>query len=786
MIRTWLDRLLKWLVVRFGGDELLQLILVWVTLGCVGIGLTGVIKELDFGFMMGLIPVSVLGAWLLTRASWTGWMVGPTGSLLGLSGLMLTVGKMGRPLLALLASAFSAVGQWLRGCVVGFSTETGEQVRQCGFDSSPVTVSWRALVESFAALVGRLDHWFGSLRSGITFKDPLAITFLCGLAFCLVTLWALWWVRRRGHVMAGLLPAIAFLAYFIYLNGSVKQIIWLVLACGGMLLLQAAGHYAASLRRWMQQHLQRVEIEQTLVFGVSLLTISMMLAGGLLPTIPTEKIRKAIDDALHTHRHSSTSTTEYYQPSTGIPNPAVPHTIGAGPDPSDAMIMYVSVDGYNPVPETYVAAVQQSEVRYYWQSQTYDLYTGKGWSTKAIRIEEKAADQPLLPGVDPAIQSADYRLVTQHITRFRSEEDVTFAAGELLQLDQPSTTLWNDFGVFIAARTDADIYTAVSHIQSPSVEELRSAGTDYPPSLAPYLQLPDSLPPRVRDLAISLTINQPSAYNKAAVLEAYLYQFPYSLDVSSPPSDRDAVDFFLFDLKKGYCDYFASAMVVMVRAAGLPARMVIGYTSGIYDFQAHRFEVRALNAHAWAQVYFPGIGWVDFDPTSNQPLPYRPGEKPEAATPASLPPPGQQAPFQFTVRRLWQGGLPQKMLGVLAAAVICYFLPFETWWLMLLPTDRALKTIFRRLYRRGRAFHIQPNPSRTPDEFTRVLVANLQRFAGDENQAGLVSALCADLNRLTGVYDRMLFSEVPLRKEEKQEAVRAWVRVRRELRRVRS
>jgi transglutaminase-like putative cysteine protease len=783
MIGEWLDRFFKWLIGRFGGDELLQLILLWITLGCVGLGLSMVIEGFDYGFMLALIPVSVLTTWLLTRTRWPGWRYGLTGSLLGLVGLALTVGKIGRPLFAILTSFFSAAGQWFQSCVVGLSPVAGARVRECAFNSLPVTASWQALAESFTTLLARLGNWFNTLQHDGLINDPLVVTFLGGLAFWLAALWALWWVRRRGNVLAGLLPAIAFLAYFIFQNHFMKAIPWLVLACGGILLLQAAGNFKQSLRRWALQHLDRIDIEPTLIFSVTILTIGMMLAGGLLPTIPVEKLRKALDDALHTDERQTTVTGQ--RPITGIPNPAVPHTIGPGPDPSTAVIMFVSVEGYNPPPAGYTAIVQQSAVRYYWRSQTYDLYTGYGWTTNSISVEKVGANQPLLPGVDLSASNADYLLVTQHITRFRSDEGVTFAAGELLQLDQPATILQNDSGGFIAARTESNDYTAVSRVRVASVEQLRNAGIDYPPSILRYLQLPDELPARVRDLSISLTVDQSTPYDKAAVLEAYLYQFPYSLDVPRPPYNHDAVDFFLFDLKKGYCDYFASAMVVMARAAGLPARLVIGYTSGVYDNLEGHFVVRASNAHAWAQVYFPNIGWVDFDPTSNQPLPYRPGEKPEASAAAFLPPPGQQAPFRFALQRVWAGGLLQTLLGIVVVALVCLILPFETWWLMLLPTDRALKAIFCRLYRRGRAFHIQPNPSRTPNEFALALADRLNRFAGEEKHAALVAVLCTDLNLLTDLYDRLLFSEYALQLDEKREAVRTWMRLRRGLRQVR-
>ena len=140
------------------------------------------------------------------------------------------------------------------------------------------------------------------------------------------------------------------------------------------------------------------------------------------------------------------------------------------------------------------------------------------------------------------------------------------------------------------------------------------------------MNLPDELPERVRDLAVRLTIDQPTPYDQVMAIQNYLRQFPYSLKVPGAPTDRDVADYFLFDLQKGYCDYFATTMAVMVRAIGIPTRLVTGFSSGTYDYNAHRFVVVQANAHSWVEVYFPGLGWVEFEPTSNL-LPFpRPGE----------------------------------------------------------------------------------------------------------------------------------------------------------------
>jgi hypothetical protein len=136
-----------------------------------------------------------------------------------------------------------------------------------------------------------------------------------------------------------------------------------------------------------------------------------------------------------------------------------------------------------------------------------------------------------------------------------------------------------------------------------------------------YTQLPDSLPKRVRQLAKDITRGQKTAFDKAKAVEAYLqsgeFQYEQS-DVATPQGSEDYVDQFLFESKKGYCDNFSSAMVVLLRAAGVPARWVKGYAPGTYEKSAGAYNVNKIthnDAHSWPEVYFYGIGWVPFEPT---------------------------------------------------------------------------------------------------------------------------------------------------------------------------
>lgn len=158
-------------------------------------------------------------------------------------------------------------------------------------------------------------------------------------------------------------------------------------------------------------------------------------------------------------------------------------------------------------------------------------------------------------------------------------------------------------------------YDAVSEIPAVPPQTLRAASADYPPEiLATYLQLPQ-LDPRIKELAAQVTAHDANPFDKAADIARYLRtRYGYTLDLSDM-NHRDPLAYFLFVKRAGHCEYFASAMVVMLRTLGIPARYATGFLPGEYNDLAQDYIVRASDAHSWVEVYFPGYGWITFDPT---------------------------------------------------------------------------------------------------------------------------------------------------------------------------
>src|SRR5262249_25950658 len=146
----------------------------------------------------------------------------------------------------------------------------------------------------------------------------------------------------------------------------------------------------------------------------------------------------------------------------------------------------------------------------------------------------------------------------------------------------------------------------------PPLDELRGKGKQYPPEAAASLEVPAQVDPRVRDLSQRLAADK-DPLDAAAAVERWLSRsLTYTREL--PGEQRDPIAHFLFESRRGHCELFSSAMVVLLRLSGIPARNVTGYYGGVRS-SAGYFAVRAGDAHSWVEVYVPGAGFVPFDPT---------------------------------------------------------------------------------------------------------------------------------------------------------------------------
>jgi transglutaminase-like putative cysteine protease len=245
----------------------------------------------------------------------------------------------------------------------------------------------------------------------------------------------------------------------------------------------------------------------------------------------------------------------------------------------------------------------------YWRVGAYDRYTGSGWVRTG---QSRAYDGPL---ESPPGTTRSNRQVVEAKTAL----SILPAAAQPTRVSGIDVRVTETGGLEpVGYVTKGEDFTVVSETPVTTPARLATAGTDYPaPIRERYLQLPESTPDRVRDLAANVTADADNPYEKAVLVESWLESNKeYSLDVQQPSGD--VVDEFLFERDRGYCVYFASAMVGMLRAQDVPARFVVGYTPG-QRVAEDEWVVRGLDSHAWVEVYFEDVGWVRFDPTPGGP-----------------------------------------------------------------------------------------------------------------------------------------------------------------------
>jgi transglutaminase-like putative cysteine protease len=259
-----------------------------------------------------------------------------------------------------------------------------------------------------------------------------------------------------------------------------------------------------------------------------------------------------------------------------------------------------------------------------WRGFIFDSYDGVSWSAPE--------DEPVEfePG-DPFFYPVEFRSLGPRATvvqTFYVEEpqpNVIFSATQPERVWHYDIVGVDELGAIRAEETlTADsVYSVVSSRGAATPDELRDANIgpgEVPEDLNRYLQIPGELPERVRDLALRITRNAPTAFDKVKAIESYLENnYRYEIDSPVPPPGRDAVDHFLFDTDVGFCEQFASATAMMLRSIGIPARVVAGYTPGERNPFTGYYEIRNSDAHAWVEVWFPRYGWYEFDPTFGVP-----------------------------------------------------------------------------------------------------------------------------------------------------------------------
>jgi transglutaminase-like putative cysteine protease len=768
-----------WVTGRVRRQTLLSLGLLMLLFASLVCGVADAVRGIERGLLWPLVLLGLPLGWLLASSRMRGSLVALVSLVAGVVPLVLYVGKLGGSLAALLAESANFV--W--------------QVLQQNFwpDAAPIQAAWVVLSSGVNVLAARLYTWSLNLARGQPVFDPVPITLLWGLALWATVIWAGWAVRRRAQQVWAVAPAVGLLACTLaYVGGRA----WFLLPMlASTLMLKALVEHDTRRQRWERsgvRYPQRVRSDTVwLTLGLSL---ALVVAAAIIPSVSVARLvdwARGLTEVQPAEEEVASSLGLESQPeplsaqltildarrSGGLPTR---HLIGSGPELSERVVMVVSIESAPSGAMTGVA--EQRAPNYYWRSLTYDRYADRGWSAEYAGRVKYAAGEVAIPASAPRRQ-----WLRTEVRRVGEGSELLYVAGALVTADREFRIAWRlspgeeGSGDVYGALIEADTYWADSLLPIVGEADLRAAGQEYPTWIVErYLALPESVPDRVLALARDLTATELTPYDRALAIERHLRLFPYTLDLPSPPADRDLADYFLFDLQKGYCDYYATAMVVLARAAGLPARLVTGYASGIYDEAEARYVVTEADAHAWAEVYFPGYGWIEFEPTAGRPAVERPTAAPLQVPPELERPPEPITAYRSRMRWAWWLGIGGGVLLVALGSIVVWWV-VDGWRLRRLPPTAAVIYLFQRLYRYARWLRVRSWEGDTPSEFAAALGVQLTNLAGDRRWGALLNSSPGEVDWLGDLCTRALYSLHRPDRFEQNQAIQTWNRLRRRL-----
>ena len=493
-----------------------------------------------------------------------------------------------------------------------FGTFALSVVHPCGLDlASRSTLERMTLVRDWFVEWALGTGGLGVVRDEVV---PFAFVVTMALLLWLLSYICTWFVVRYVNWWGCFLPSGFALLFNLY-QAPEERLTGMAffLLCG--LLLAQQTHVVLQVDRW-----QRERIGYSPDIGFDFMRDGLVVAlvvTGLGWMAPVSLTSERFSQALQRVTGSSTELEQRFNRL--FPNLNYPVRASGGGAFGSAMPLGGSIAlGQQAI---FDAAVDGHLVEpRYWRMAVFDTYDGAGWL--------RTFDDTLFGDAHELDLAYDYAAtvpVTQTIRTFLD------ATEQLYAMPQPES-----FSVPVRAETAArdgivdvltvastrplavgDGYEVVSRQSIADAASLSAVGTVDPELVRErYLGLPASLPDRVRDEARRVTAGTTSRFEAAGRIEHYLRQFDYSEEISTPPEGIDRVEWFLFVEQRGYCDYYSSAFVVLARSVGIPSRIAAGYSRGDYLPEAQAYRQHAYDAHTWPEVFFPGYGWIEFEPTA--------------------------------------------------------------------------------------------------------------------------------------------------------------------------
>ncbi len=641
------------------------------------------------------------------------------------------------------------------------------------------------LEEKFVVLQERLFAWTLKVMSGGVSADNLIFVIQVSFLTWLMAYSAAWFVYRRHQVWGAILPSGAAILFNLFYAAPQTGIYFsLYILCALLLVVRLNLH---SMEQWWRSesigYTSDINVD-FLAYGV-LFSILLMFVAWLLPASAPGPSWLGFLEPLQTPwQDVEDQFNRVFSSLRAV----------ARPGPTTFYGTTLSMGGPVHLGNRPVMDIQTTAGRY-WRAAVYDKYSGIGWINTHLNTVNLGANDPRLD------ESQDWMRVevTQTFKIYLPDQNILYAmsfpvlfnqATEVRYGQSPSAGADSPLDVALVRLRrplrEGDTYTVVSAISVADEDSLRGAPAQYPPWIEEsYLQLPDGLPDRVHALAKTITAGESNPYDEATAIEHYLRtHIKYNDGVNPPPAGRDGVDYTLFDRPEGYCNYYASAMVVLARAVGIPARVASGYSLGEYGDGA--YHVVEANAHSWVEVYFPSYGWIEFEPTASKPEIERP-KKPatSADRPDQLPDDsraprrnnrdrnreledvdlgGGFSPFGFSIwtqpGALAFGGMGLLVLFAASALVVVQYRRVRRIG-NLAPAARFYEELLTRMHWLG----IPEQKHATPFERARV-IGNALPQAREQ------------VDRAAALYVREQFGAHALDEDERRELSAAWGRVR--------
>ncbi len=771
---TLLARLINRLRPR---DGWLPFLLTLVVLLCVPGALSVQGESSEIATLIVLVALALpLGLWL-ARSRLSGTTAAILGGLLGLLLVPLAVGRI-LPSLSLLWDEVGYAAGWLGDWLQGESTRPLPL-------STAAAFAWHRL-STFGA---RLWWWGQAVASSAPSQDPILRQLLTAALAWSASLFGTWQIYRRHSALRGLVPTGAIVAVTAFNRGGMAMFSFVVaIIC--TVWLAAICRLWSQRARWDRQGTGYPgDLGLELLFSYGPWIAMILIVAAFFPVVYPRSVHRAFWEVAQGPWEDAVRVAERYlgpiedngigglgyRPGEGgeLPNA---HLLTGGPDLSERVVLYVTTNDPPPLHPDQEGEPLPGYPRRYWRARTLDTYTGQGWVNGPLESQTLPANQAL----DAAVPSGDGTELFQQFQRLTPGDTLIYAANAPYQSDSPLGAWQRAPGDLAFLTGDVDTYTILSRTPQPSAPELRASspvtGTLPPEIDGRYLALPGSVPKRVLDLARDVAGDAQTRYDRALAIERYLRAYAYTLDLPEPPAGRDLVDYFLFERQEGYCDYYASAMVVMARAVGIPARLASGYAQGRYDFDAGRWIVTEQEGHSWVEVYFDRYGWVEFEPTAGQPALDRSGGQEETAL--SLPPLPPRAV------RWWQR-VPWGLAAIVGVALFLGALIVWLWRPRPAPTAAQLvRDRQARLLRWGARLGHPLRDGQTASEYAQALSQTLRALGSRARwsrarQSG--EELPPAVEQLSGAFVRAQYGPEPVTGREAWHVRELWTRLRRHL-----